>query len=48
MAELLARGDNLETSPPAPAEGLYFVAASYPHECYADAAPALAGGAEAT
>ena len=26
MAALIARGDNLETSPPAPAEGLYFVA----------------------
>jgi len=48
MAELLARGDNLETSPPAPAAGLYFVAASYPHECYADAAPVLVAGAEAT
>jgi tRNA pseudouridine38-40 synthase len=38
MAALLTRGDNLETSAPAPAEGLYFVAASYPAECYADTA----------
>lgn len=37
MSALLARGDNLETSPPAPAEGLYFVAARYPAECYAGA-----------
>jgi tRNA pseudouridine38-40 synthase len=34
MAALLLRGDNLETSPPAPAEGLYFVAATYPADCY--------------
>jgi tRNA pseudouridine38-40 synthase len=37
VAALLARGDNLETSPPAPAHGLFFVGASYPLECYADA-----------
>ncbi len=49
MAALLARGDNLETSPPAPAEGLYFVAATYPRECYADVTPAGAhAGAEAS
>ena len=35
MAALLVRGDNLDTSPPAPPEGLYFVAASYPPECFA-------------
>jgi tRNA pseudouridine38-40 synthase len=34
MAALLLRGDNLETSPPAPPEGLYFVAATYPADCY--------------
>ena len=34
MAALLLRGDNLETSPPAPPEGLYFVAARYPPNCY--------------
>jgi tRNA pseudouridine38-40 synthase len=31
---LLERGDNQRTSPPAPAEGLFFVAASYPPELY--------------
>jgi tRNA pseudouridine38-40 synthase len=34
MAALLQRGDNLETSPPAPPQGLYFVAVEYPPECY--------------
>ncbi|HET7600216.1 MAG TPA: tRNA pseudouridine(38-40) synthase TruA [Gemmatimonadales bacterium] len=45
MAALLQRGDNLQTSPPAPPQGLYFVAATYPAECYleADAAPAALG-----
>jgi tRNA pseudouridine38-40 synthase len=49
MAALLERGDNLETSPPAPPEGLFFVAATYPSECYAveDARHALAAGADA-
>jgi tRNA pseudouridine38-40 synthase len=50
LAALLARGDNLETSPPAPAEGLYFVSASYPAECFAmstGAAASLIHGAEA-
>ncbi|HET8623938.1 MAG TPA: tRNA pseudouridine(38-40) synthase TruA [Gemmatimonadales bacterium] len=48
MAALLVRGDNLETSPPAPAQGLYFVAARYPRNCYAEAgaAPAPVGAAE--
>ncbi len=32
---LFGRGDNQETSPPAPPHGLYFVAARYPAECYA-------------
>ncbi len=31
---LLERGDNQRTSPPAPPEGLYFVAASYPAELF--------------
>jgi tRNA pseudouridine38-40 synthase len=35
---LLERGDNQETSPPAPAQGLYFVAATYPSELYLDRA----------
>jgi tRNA pseudouridine38-40 synthase len=34
MAALLLRGDNLETSPPAPPEGLYFVSALYPPAHY--------------
>jgi tRNA pseudouridine38-40 synthase len=33
---LLERGDNQETSPPAPPQGLYFVAAAYPAELFAD------------
>lgn len=32
---LLERGDNQETSPPAPPQGLYFVAASYPADLHA-------------
>lgn len=38
MDMLLARGDNQATSPPAPARGLYFVAATYPQELFADPA----------
>jgi tRNA pseudouridine38-40 synthase len=33
---LLERGDNQETSPPAPPQGLYFVAATYPQEFFAE------------
>ena len=33
---LLERHDNSETSPPAPPQGLYFVAATYPATLYAD------------
>lgn len=36
VAALLVAGDNRETSPPAPPQGLYFVAADYPAECFAD------------
>jgi tRNA pseudouridine38-40 synthase len=36
MVRLLERGDNQETSPPAPPQGLYFVAAAYPADTYAD------------
>jgi tRNA pseudouridine38-40 synthase len=36
MARLLARGDNQETSAPAPPQGLYFVAAAYPANGFAD------------
>jgi len=36
MTALLARPDNSETSPPAPPEGLYFVAAAYPAEAFDD------------
>lgn len=35
---LLARGDNQATSPPAPAQGLYFASATYPPECFAEPA----------
>ena len=34
VASLLGRTDNGDTSPPAPAQGLYFVAARYPAELY--------------
>jgi tRNA pseudouridine38-40 synthase len=34
MARLLALDPGLTTSPPAPARGLYFVAADYPPECF--------------
>ena len=37
MAALLARGDNLATSPPAPPQGLYFAAVTYPPDLFADA-----------
>ena len=33
---LLERGDNQKTSPPAPPQGLYFVAAAYPAELFAE------------
>jgi tRNA pseudouridine38-40 synthase len=36
MVALLRRGDNGDTSPPAPPQGLYFVAASYPSELFMD------------
>ena len=35
VARLLAGTDNQNTSPPAPPQGLYFVAADYPPECFA-------------
>jgi tRNA pseudouridine38-40 synthase len=38
MALLLTRPDNHETSPPAPPQGLYFVAAEYPRDCYVEPA----------
>jgi tRNA U38,U39,U40 pseudouridine synthase TruA len=34
MDTLLARTDNLATSPPAPPQGLFFVGAEYPAELY--------------
>jgi tRNA pseudouridine38-40 synthase len=43
---LLERGDNSETSPPAPPQGLYFVAATYPDALYADEAEEAHAGAE--
>jgi tRNA pseudouridine38-40 synthase len=36
ITALLARGDNLDTSPPAPPQGLYFIAATYPPELFLD------------
>jgi len=36
MARLLAARENSDTSPPAPAQGLYFMAADYPAESFAD------------
>jgi tRNA pseudouridine38-40 synthase len=38
MPALLVRGDNQATSPPAPPEGLYFAAVTYPPELFASAA----------
>jgi tRNA pseudouridine38-40 synthase len=38
MDLLLAREDNQATSPPAPAHGLYFVAATYPPELFVESA----------
>lgn len=35
ISALIAARDNRETSPPAPPQGLYFVAADYPAECFA-------------
>jgi tRNA pseudouridine38-40 synthase len=37
IEHLLERGDNQETSPPAPPQGLYFVAATYPTALFAGA-----------
>jgi len=34
ITALLARGDNQDTSPPAPPQGLYFIAATYPPELF--------------
>ena len=38
IKDLLARGDNQATSPPAPPQGLYFIAARYPPEVYLEPA----------
>jgi tRNA pseudouridine38-40 synthase len=38
ISALLLRGDNLDTSPPAPPQGLYFLAATYPPELFLDPA----------
>jgi tRNA pseudouridine38-40 synthase len=43
---LLERGDNSETSPPAPPQGLYFVAATYPDALYADEAEEAHAGVD--
>jgi tRNA pseudouridine38-40 synthase len=43
---LLELGDNSETSPPAPPQGLYFVAATYPDALYADEAEEAHAGLE--
>jgi tRNA pseudouridine38-40 synthase len=40
IESLLEQGDNQETSPPAPPQGLYFVAAAYPADCFDAADPA--------
>ena len=36
MTQLLARSDNDDTSPPAPPQGLYFIAAEYPKAVFLD------------
>jgi tRNA pseudouridine38-40 synthase len=38
VSALLVREDNLDTSPPAPPQGLYFIAATYPPELFLDPA----------
>jgi tRNA pseudouridine38-40 synthase len=43
---LLERGDNSDTSPPAPPQGLYFVAATYPVGLYADEAEEAHAGVD--
>ncbi len=35
LDRLLTKADGIRTSPPAPAEGLYFIAAVYPDEWFA-------------
>jgi tRNA pseudouridine38-40 synthase len=45
---LLERGDNSETSPPAPPQGLYFVAATYPDALYAEETEEAHAGAGRT
>ena len=47
MITLLSATNNDATSPPAPAEGLYFVAAAYPEECFLRTAQAAGDGREA-
>ena len=42
MQLLLHRHDNQATSPPAPPQGLYFVAARYPASCFVADMPAQA------
>jgi len=42
MAILLAASDNQATSPPAPPQGLYFMAAEYPPECFVETVQAVA------
>jgi tRNA pseudouridine38-40 synthase len=42
LAELLSREDNRDTGPPAPPQGLYFIAASYPPELFLPASEAHA------
>ena len=36
IGRLIAARENQDTSPPAPPQGLYFVAADYPSESFAD------------
>jgi tRNA pseudouridine38-40 synthase len=48
MATLLASSDNQATSPPAPPQGLFFVAAEYPADCYEAGATDASGLATVT
>jgi tRNA pseudouridine38-40 synthase len=48
MAALLRREDNRDTSPPAPPQGLYFVAATYPPELFAEALGERSAAAHST
>ena len=46
IEQLLERGDNAETSPPAPPQGLYFVGATYAESVFAEESEEAHAGAD--